>query len=110
MAQTSIISVTGWLKRVMANPSAFDSYVLEFSKSAAAAYGRGIIAEKTPVDTGRAQQSWYVARSVISNDTPYINFLEEGTRFMSPFGMVTKSEQAIEDKFYQVAQSQIRSF
>jgi hypothetical protein len=110
MAETSIISVTGWLARVMQNSSAFDAYVVEFSKSAAAAYGRGIIAEKTPVDTGRAQAAWYLDRSVIKNDVPYVSFLEEGTYKMQPYGMIAKSEDAIVAKFYEVARSQIRSF
>ena len=60
-----------------------------------AEYGRGIIADKTPVRTGRAQEGWEAQGNTIFNDVDYISFLEDGTRYMSANYMVRRSLPAI---------------
>jgi len=53
------------------------------------------VKEKTPVRSGRAQRGWEKHNinklgdeGGISNDVPYIGYLEDGTPKMAPFNMV----------------------
>lgn len=53
------------------------------------------IRRRTPVDTGRARAGWVVNGDVISNDVPYIGYLEMGTPRMAPFGMVRTTMEEV---------------
>lgn len=50
------------------------------------------IYDRTPVDTGYAQSRWTVDVNAdgftVSNDAPYISFLEDGHSQQAPHGMV----------------------
>lgn len=47
------------------------------------------IKEKTPVNTGRLQQSWkQTDKNTISSDVEYAIYVELGTRYMAPVGML----------------------
>ena len=56
-------------------------------------YGKGIIKERTPVDTGLLKSQWFyrTGEKKIFNETHYSIFVEWGTRFMSPRAMAQKS-------------------
>lgn len=49
------------------------------------------IAEKTPVDTGRAKAGWIRNGDDIVNPVPYVPYIEEGTDKMRPIGMVAST-------------------
>lgn len=49
------------------------------------------IKAKTPVDTGRARDGWYISDKQILNDVPYVPYLEMGTEKMRPFAMVAST-------------------
>jgi hypothetical protein len=49
------------------------------------------IAEKTPVDTGRAKSGWIRNGDDIVNPVPYVPYLESGTDRMRPIGMVSST-------------------
>jgi len=55
------------------------------------------IKAKTPVDTGRARDGWYIAGKQILNDVPYVPYLEMGTEKMRPFAMVAATVANKED-------------
>jgi hypothetical protein len=60
------------------------------------------IVRRTPVDTGRAQNGWYLTpvsddQISINNDVPYIGYLEEGTCKMTAFGMVRTTLEEVDD-------------
>ena len=48
----------------------------------------GRVTRRTPVRTGRAQAAWQRADRTITNDTPYIGYLENGTSEIRPYAMV----------------------
>lgn len=49
------------------------------------------IAEKTPVDTGRAKAGWIRNGDDIVNPVPYVKYLEIGTPNTRPIGMVAST-------------------
>ena len=56
-------------------------------------YGKGIIKERTPVDTGLLKSQWFyrTAQKKIINTVYYSIFQEFGTRFMAPRAMARRS-------------------
>jgi hypothetical protein len=69
----------------------------------AAVYGKGLIAARTPVDTGALKASWTVrveGNGVrIANSANYAGFVEFGTRKMAPREMMTSSLPDIQSVF-----------
>jgi hypothetical protein len=49
------------------------------------------IAEKTPVDTGRAKAGWTRRGDNIVNPVPYIEYIENGTLYNRPIRMVAST-------------------
>lgn len=58
------------------------------------------IYNRTPVDTGFAQSRWVLTRGkedfVVSNDAPYISYLENGHSGQAPMGMVAVTMNEID--------------
>jgi hypothetical protein len=53
------------------------------------------IRQRTPVDTGRARAGWEISGNTITNEVPYVGFLEHGTDRMAPFGMVATTLEEV---------------
>lgn len=64
-------------------------------------YGKRVIKEKTPVDTGLLKSQWFyrTGQRKIFNEVYYSIFVEAGTRFMSPRAMAQKSAPAIGQRY-----------
>lgn len=90
MAESSI-SLSGPVFKAANVFSAVSNEVIEKTTN----YGKGIIADKTPVRTGKAQNGWVAQGNTIYNDVNYVSFLEEGTKYMQGHFMVKRSLPAI---------------
>lgn len=74
---------------------AIDDATLETLK-----FGRGAIADFTPVDTGLLQSSWFDNnQNTIYNEVPYSVYVEEGTVKMAGRFMAERSVPAIADYY-----------
>ena len=69
----------------------------------AAAYGKGLIQARTPVDTGKLKSQWEVAVEGkglrIANSVPYAGYVEFGTTRMNGRQMMTSSLPDIQGVF-----------
>lgn len=76
-------------------------YVIEPALREALDDAQEILRKNTPRDTGRAQEGWKVDRSLrfVSNDVPYIKYLDSGTSRMKAFNITSKSIPGIRIKF-----------
>lgn len=61
----------------------------------------GILGSNTPIDTGRAREGWRIEKSLqfVSNDVPYVKFLDDGTIKMKAFNITKKSIPLIKIQF-----------
>lgn len=60
-----------------------------------------ILQSNTPIDTGRAREGWRLERSLqfVSNDVPYVKFLDDGTVKMKAFNITKRSIPLIKERF-----------
>lgn len=64
------------------------------------------IKARTPVDTGTARDGWYRDGMNIANDVPYIEFLEVGTVYNRPIGMIA-STMADQQRIFDLSVSKV---
>lgn len=71
-----------------------EEWVLDFTNDIAKQVYKGA-RKRTPVRSGRAQRGWQIdytnklgVPAIVSNDVPYITYLEHGTVHMAPVHMV----------------------
>lgn len=73
-------------------------------------FGKGVIKEKTPVDTGLLQSQWFYRTGAkkIFNETHYSIFVEWGTYKMAPRAMARKSVPEIGDHYSEQLSEKLR--
>jgi hypothetical protein len=55
------------------------------------------IRDKTPVRSGKLKDGWELLPEQIRNEVPYAGFIERGTEYISPVGMVATTIENIDN-------------
>ena len=70
----------------------------EFITSLTEGYAEDFLQEVkklTPVKTGRLKAGWKRDKNIVSNDVPYLQYVDQGTRYIKPRRLIEAAFQRI---------------
>lgn len=86
--------------------------ILKPALDSAAEAGLNYAKALTPVDTGFARSQWYIAKfnnaNTLMNETSYLPFIDEGTRFIRPRRITPQVNAFMEERLKTEIEKQLR--